>query len=52
VQLGEVIRYGQERCNDRAVLTLSPTRDGSLAAEWRDITRAGTARGLLKKRSE
>jgi hypothetical protein len=52
VQLGEVIRYGQERCNDRAVLTLSRAKDGTLAVQWRDIMRAGTAHGTLNRRSE
>ena len=52
VQLGEVIRYGQERCNDRAVLTLSRAKDGTLAVQWRDIMRAGTAHGALNRRSE
>jgi hypothetical protein len=47
-----VIRYGQERCNDRAILLLSLAKDGTLAVQWRDITRAGTAHGTLNKRSE
>ena len=52
IQLGEVIRYGQERCNGRALLTLTREKDSSVSMVWRDITGAGTARGTLKKRSE
>jgi hypothetical protein len=52
IQLGEVIRYGQARCNGRALLTLTHGRDGLVSMVWRDITGAGAAQGTLKKRSE
>ena len=52
IQLGEVIRYGQERCNGRALVTLTREKDSSVSMVWRDITGAGSARGTLKKRSE
>jgi hypothetical protein len=52
VQLGEVIRYGQDKCSGRALITLARDKDGSLSMLWRDIAGAGTARGTLRKRSE
>jgi hypothetical protein len=52
VQLGEVIRYGQEKCNGRALVTLTREKDGSMSMLWRDVTGAGAARGTVRKRSE
>ena len=52
VQLGEAIRYGQEKCNSRAVMTLTRGKDGVVSVLWRDVTGAGTARGTIGKRSE
>jgi hypothetical protein len=52
MQLGEVILYGQDKCNSRALLTIGRDKVGGLTMVWRDITGAGSARGTLKKRSE
>ena len=52
VQLGEVIRYGENNCKSRAVITLTRGKDGSVSMLWRDVTGAGAARGTLRKRSE
>ena len=52
MQLGEVILYGQDRCNSRALLTRGRDKAGGMTLEWRDITGAGTGRGTLKQRSE
>ena len=52
IQLGEVIRYGENSCKSRALVTLTRGKDGAVSMLWRDVTGAGTARGTLRKRSE
>jgi hypothetical protein len=52
MQLGEVILYGQDRCNSRALLTMGRDKRGALTMQWRDINGTGSAQGTLKKRSE
>jgi hypothetical protein len=52
IQLGEIIRYGRDKCNGRALITLTRGKDASMAMLWRDVTGAGDARGSLRKRSE
>ena len=52
IQLGEVIRYGEDKCKSRALVTLTRGKDGSVSMLWRDVTGAGTARGTVRKRSE
>ena len=52
MQLGEVILYGQDRCNGRALLTIGRDKDDGMTMQWRDVTGAGTGQGTLKKRSE
>lgn len=52
IQLGEVIRYGENSCRSRALVTLTRGKDGSVSMLWRDVTGAGAARGTIRKRSE
>jgi hypothetical protein len=52
MQLGEVIMYGQDRCDGRALLTMGRDKSGALTMLWRDINGSGSAQGTLKKRSE
>lgn len=52
MQLGEVILFGQDRCNGRALLTVGRDKTGATTMQWRDITGGGSAQGTLKKRSE
>ena len=52
MQLGEVILYGQDRCNGRALITVGRDAGGTVTMQWRDVTGGGSAAGALKKRSE
>jgi hypothetical protein len=52
IQLGEIIRYGRDKCNGRALIDLTRGKDASMAMLWRDVTGAGAARGTVSKRSE
>jgi hypothetical protein len=52
MQVGEVILYGQDRCNNRALITVGRDASGAMTMLWKDVTGAGSAAGSLKKRSE
>ena len=52
IQLGEIIRFGRDKCNGRGLITLTRAKDGAMSMLWRDVTGAGTARGTVRKRSE